>query len=121
MKQLSTSLLGLFYLFAGANHFLNPEFYEPLIPDYLPQHVFLNYASGVLEMIAGAGVLFLKTRRMACYTIIVLLLLFIPSHIWFIQKGGCLSERLCFPAWVAWVRLLLIHPLLIYWAYQSKK
>lgn len=121
MKQLIILLLGVFYLFAGFNHFWHPHFYYPLIPDYLPQHEFLNYASGVLEMLLGAGVLYKHTRKISCYSILVLLLLFIPSHIWFIQKGGCMSESLCVPVWIAWVRLLAIHPLLMYWAYKCSK
>jgi uncharacterized membrane protein len=83
--------------------------------------MFINFSSGVLEMILGAGVLYQKTRMIACYGIFTLLLLFIPSHIWFIQKGGCMSESLCVPVWVAWVRLLFVHPLLMYWVYAVKK
>jgi uncharacterized membrane protein len=113
--------LGVFYLLAGVNDFWHPEFYFPLIPDYFPQHSFLNYASGAVEIILGAGVLYKPTRKMVFYGIPILLLLFIPSHIWFIQKGGCLSESLCVPVWVAWVRLLFIHPLLIWWAHKCSK
>jgi uncharacterized membrane protein len=121
MKQLSSLLLGFFYLLAGVNHFWHPDFYLPLIPSYLPQPELLNYAIGVIEIILGAGVLYNNTRKYACHGIIALLVLFIPSHIWFIQKGGCMSESLCVPVWVAWVRLLLVHPFLIWWAYTSKK
>jgi uncharacterized membrane protein len=121
MKRWSIVLLGIFYLFAGANHFWHPDFYYPLIPDYLPQPLLINYASGVLEILLGTGVLYNNTRKYACYGIIALLLLFIPSHVWFIQKGGCMSESFCVPVWVAWVRLLLVHPLLMYWAYAAKK
>jgi uncharacterized membrane protein len=121
MKQLGILLLSVFYLFAGTNHFWHPHFYYPLIPDYFSQPVFFNYASGVIEMLLGTGVLIKKTRKMACYGIISLLVFFIPSHIWFIQKGGCMSKSLCVPVWVAWVRLLVIHPLLMYWAYKCSK
>jgi uncharacterized membrane protein len=120
MKQMSIFLLGIFYLLAGANHFLHPDFYYPLIPDYLPKPVFLNDASGVIELLLGAAVLYKPSRKLACNGIIVLLILFIPSHIWFIQKGGCMSESLCVPVWVAWARLIIIHPLLVYWAYKVK-
>lgn len=68
----------------------------------------------------GFGLLFPKLRDLAAWGIIVLLLLFIPSHVYFIQIGSCVEDGLCVPSWVAWVRLLIIHPLLVLWAYQVK-
>jgi uncharacterized membrane protein len=113
--------MGTFYVFAGVNHFINPEFYEPLIPDYLPKHAFINYASGVLEIIFGLGIFFKHYRKLSAKAIIILLLLFIPSHIYFIQMGACIPEGLCTPIWIAWIRLILIHPVLMYWAYAVSK
>ncbi|HRI31726.1 MAG TPA: hypothetical protein PLQ21_09355, partial [Candidatus Kapabacteria bacterium] len=80
--------MGLFYVFAGVNHFINPEFYKPLIPDYLPRNDILNVISGLLESVFGMGILFKKTRKISSYGIITLLFLFIPSHIYFIQIGA---------------------------------
>ncbi len=110
-----------FYLFAGSYHFINPEFYLGLIPDYLPYPEFLNYISGVLEVLLGIGVALPKYRLTAAYGIMVLMLLFIPSHVYFIQIGSCIDGGLCVPPWLAWFRLILIHPLLIYWAWAIRK
>ncbi|WP_394367004.1 DoxX family protein [Costertonia aggregata] len=109
--------LAVFYVAAGAYHFVNPDFYHSLIPDYLPYPVYINYLSGLLEIAIGVLVLNQKTRKMACYAIIGLLLIFILSHIYFIQIGSCADNSLCVPAWVSWGRLLVVHPLLIYWAW----
>lgn len=114
-------LLGIFFIVAGRNHFANPEFYFPLIPDYLPFPVLINDVSGIFEILLGLGILFKKYSKMAAWGIIVLLLLFIPSHIYFIQIGACVEDGLCVPKWVAWIRLLLIHPILIFWAYIFTK
>lgn len=114
-------LLISFYAFAGSYHFINPEFYYGLIPDYLPFPEFINYASGVLEIGLAIGVAIPKTRRRAVIGIIVLLVLFIPSHIYFIAVGSCVENNLCVAPWIAWVRLLLIHPVLIYWAWAVRK
>jgi uncharacterized membrane protein len=35
VKKLLLVVMILFYLLAGINHFVNPEFYYPLIPPYL--------------------------------------------------------------------------------------
>lgn len=114
-------LLALFFVIAGMNHFINPQFYNPLIPDYLPFHAFINYCSGILEMILGGGLLWMKTSKKSALGIIFLLVLFIPSHVYFIQIGSCVDGGLCVPEWVAWIRLLIIHPILILWAWLFTK
>lgn len=120
LPKIAVVVLGLFYILAGSNHFINPDFYLPLIPDYFPSHSLLNYASGVAEVLAGIAVLIPSTRKHGCNAILFLLIAFLPAHIYFIQKGGCLSDSLCVPVWVAWVRLLVIHPVLIYWAFKCR-
>jgi uncharacterized membrane protein len=120
LPKIAVWLLGIFFILGGANHFINPDFYLPLIPDYIPYHSLLNYASGVGEILAGIAVLIPSTRKLGCNAILFLLIAFLPAHIYLIQKGGCLSDALCVPAWVAWVRLIVIHPILIYWAYKCR-
>lgn len=110
-----------FYLFAGSYHFVNPDFYYDLIPDYLPYPKLINYTSGVLEILLALGVVFPKTRLIAAKGIIILLLLFVPSHVYFIQIGSCIENGLCVPEWLGWVRLVVIHPLLILWAWVIRK
>lgn len=114
-------LLIAFYAFAGSYHFINPEFYADLIPDYLPYHSVINYASGLLEISLALGVALPKTRLLAVKGIIVLLILFVPSHVYFIQIGSCVESAFCVSPWVAWVRLLIVHPLLIFWAWTIRK
>ena len=114
-------LLIAFYAFAGSYHFINPEFYADLIPDYLPYHSVINYASGLLEISLALGVALPKTRLVAVKGIIVLLILFVPSHVYFIQIGSCVESAFCVSPWVAWVRLLIVYPLLIFWAWTIRK
>lgn len=114
-------LLIAFYFFAGSYHFINPESYYPLIPDYLPYPELINYLSGFIEIMLAICVSIPKTRLLAVNGIILILIAFIPSHIYFITEGGCMSDSLCVPVWVAWVRLIFIHPLLIYWAWSVRK
>ena len=113
-------LLIAFYVVAGINHFLNPKFYLDLIPPYIPFPEFINICSGVLEVLLALGVIFTKTRSLAVIGILVMLLAFIPSHIFFIQIGSCVENSLCVEPWLAWVRLLVIHPLLIVWVWKIK-
>ncbi|WP_291788246.1 hypothetical protein [Cecembia sp.] len=122
IQKLLTYALGLFFIIAGINHFIQPGFYYPLIPDYLPWPKFINLASGVLEIFLGLGILLPSSRKVSAAGILVLMVLFIPSHVYFIQIGSCVEDGLCVPEWLAWVRLVLVHPLLILWAlYVSKR
>ena len=110
----------IFYIIAGVNHFLNPSFYLDLIPEYFVFPKLINYLSGSLEILFGIGLAFQATRKFAAYSIIAMLVAFIPSHVYFIQIGGCVAGGLCVPLWIGWVRLLIIHPLLIYWAWRHR-
>ena len=114
-------ILIVFYAFAGSYHFINPEFYYGLIPEYLPYPKIINYLSGFLEILLAIGVAIPKTRLLAVKGIMTLLILFIPSHVYFIQIGSCVEDAFCVSPWIAWVRLLVVHPLLILWAWSVRK
>ncbi|MEQ8926862.1 MAG: hypothetical protein RLO81_13665 [Fulvivirga sp.] len=109
-----------FYLFAGANHFFNPEFYLPLIPEYFPFPHVINYASGCAEVLLAILLFPRRFRKLAVYCIIGMLICFIPAHVHFIIIGSCINDGLCVPEWVGWLRLVVIHPLLMYWAYTNR-
>ena len=121
MKKAAFWLLVAFYLFAGANHFINPSFYSGLIPPYLPWHDLINIISGIAEIILAGLLLLPRTRLFAAKGIIVLLIAFIPAHIYFIQINSCIPNGLCVPQWLGWVRLIIVHPLLIAWAWWCRK
>ena len=120
IKTISFYLLVAFFVFAGANHFVSPKFYYPLIPDYLPFPKLINTISGIAEIGLGLLLLSKQFRIYAAYILIVMLIAFIPSHIYFIMIGSCINDGLCVPEWVGWIRLIVIHPLLIYWVYSNR-
>ncbi len=109
--------LGVFYTLAGINHFISPSFYIPLIPPVFPNPDFINVTAGIFEILLGLGVFFFPTRKFAAWGIVTMFLAFIPSHWYFLQIGSCIQDGLCVPAFIGWIRLLVIHPMLIYWAF----
>ncbi len=121
MKTYSFSVLAmaLFYVAAGLNHFINPAFYLPLIPPYFPYHTLINVSSGAIEVIVGVLVIPTFSRKWAAYGIIAMLIAFIPAHIYLIEMNSCAGE-LCVPTWIGWFRLVVIHPLLVYWAWINR-
>ncbi|WP_296620818.1 hypothetical protein [Marivirga sp.] len=117
----SVRLMTIFYLIAGFNHFINPDFYLPLIPPFFNSHEKINVLSGITEIVLGIGILFYPSRKYASYGIMIMLLAFIPSHVYFIQINSCIDGGLCVPEWAGWFRLVIIHPALLLWAWEAGK
>lgn len=57
-------LFGPVFVFTGILHFVKPRVYEAIMPDWLPAHRELVYASGVAEIAAGAALLHPRTRKL---------------------------------------------------------
>lgn len=88
LVKASLFLMATIYIFAGLNHFRIPDFYQQMMPPYLPQPLFLIYLSGVFEIIFGVLLFFKKTRKLAAVGIILMLLAFMPAHFYMYQLGG---------------------------------
>ena len=84
MSRIKTVLLyamGVFFVVAGVNHFLNADFYLQLMPPYLPWHSELVALSGVAEILCGVGVVIPQTRVMAAWATSALLIAVFPANI----------------------------------------
>lgn len=81
VKTILLYVMAAFYMFAGVMHFLRPEFYQPMMPPYLPWHGFLIFLSGVAELGLGAAVLVPSLRKLAAWGIILLLIAIFPANI----------------------------------------
>ena len=117
LKIIGLYVLSTLYTFAGINHFVNPAGYLRLIPEYLPNHQILNLLAGLCEVVFGILLLFPLTRKWAAWGIILMLLAFIPAHVYFIELNSCIENGICLPPWTGWFRLIIIHPILIAWAF----
>jgi uncharacterized membrane protein len=72
---------GPFFVGAGIMHFVIPKTYESIVPDYLPAHRTLVYASGVAEIVGGLGAMNKRTRRAARWLNIATLLAVFPANL----------------------------------------
>ncbi len=117
LKKISLVVLILFYLVAGANHFYNPSSYYRIIPHYLPYTVALNILAGFFELFFAFMLIFGKTRHLAAWGIILLLIAFLPVHISMIDEAPLQLGSLTVTPLLAWIRLLVLQPLLILWAW----
>jgi len=106
-------LLCVFFVMAGINHFINPDFYLSIMPPYLPWHLFLVYLSGFFEIALGVMILIPPLTRVAAWGIIALLIAVFPANI------HMAINPLLYPdisSIALWLRLPL-QGVLITWAY----
>lgn len=74
-------VFALFFVVGGLMHFVKPDFYVAMMPDYLPWHLELVYLSGVAEILLGVLLLVPKTQRLAAWGLILLLIAVSPANV----------------------------------------
>ncbi len=121
LKKISLILICALYIGAGINHFWHPIGYWDLIPPCFPYKHALNIISGFFEILAGILMIIPSTRKFGAILIIMLLVAFVPAHIYWIQMHGCVSKIICSPEWFAWVRLFPFQFILMWWAWKTYK
>ncbi|RYF90600.1 MAG: hypothetical protein EOO03_03340 [Chitinophagaceae bacterium] len=118
-RKISLYLMVALYAMAGINHFVNPVFYYRMVPPWIGNAAWVNTLAGIAELVLAVLLLFKNTRKWACFGIIAMLLAFVPTHIYMLQDAFCATGP-CPPAWILWVRLLVLQPLLILWAWKNR-
>ena len=95
---------------------MKPEFYEPFVPSFLPLKMLIIYASGALELVFGLLLLMPKYAKLGATGILLLLLIFLPVHIWdvFAEAPAIGSQK------AAYIRLPFQF-LFIAWAYGVRR
>ena len=109
-------LLALFLAYAGIQHFLKPAFYEPFVPAFMPAKTVIVYASGVVELLLGILLLVPKYTKLAATGIIILMLVFLPIHVW-----DVFSETPAIGSHGAALIRLPVQFLFIAWAYGIRR
>ena len=117
LKRFSLGLLAIFYTVAGILHFVKPENYLKIMPPYLPAPLALVLVSGAAEFALGVGVLFPRTRRLAAWGIIALLIAVFPANLYLYQHavesaGTAYAVSLPVLYWRLWLQAVFIA-----WAY----
>lgn len=107
-------LLAFFFTAAGINHFVNPDFYLNIMPDYIPLHRELVLISGVTEIIAGVMLAFKRTAFWGGIGVIAMLIAFMPVHIHMIVESERYADMASVPS--LWARIVF-QALFVLWAW----
>ena len=106
-------LMAVFYLFSGVNHFRDTAFYLNIMPPYIPAHGAAVALSGVAEVLLGALLLWRRSRQLAAWGIIAMLIAFLPVHLHMLMHSSLYPEV---PVLFLWLRFPM-QAVLVLWAY----
>ena len=81
-KKLVLFGLAVFFINAGVNHFINPDFYLSIMPPAFPLHPEAVYISGFFEVLGGVCVLIPRLRKIAGWGLVALLVAVYPANIY---------------------------------------
>jgi uncharacterized membrane protein len=99
-------LFGLVFVFVwffvgGLAHFMATDAEVLVVPPYIPRPRDAVLASGVLELLGAAGLLWARTRRAAGWGLFVLTVAVTPVHFYMLQR----PELFNVPYWALVLRL----------------
>jgi uncharacterized membrane protein len=94
LKEILKWLFAIFFVLAGANHFVNESFYMRIMPDYIPLslHRPAVIASGIAEIVLGVMLVIPRTQRLAAWGLIALLIAVFPANIYVYQHQEQLKD-----------------------------
>lgn len=104
----------LIYILLGVNHFWHTAFYVSIMPTHYLHPRALVLISGAAEISGGAGLLIEKTRWLAAWGLVLLLLIYFDVHFFMATHTG---RFLSVPVWVIYGRIPLQF-VLIAWAWK---
>ena len=107
VKSVALYLSVIGYIYVGLLHFIQPDFFLKIMPPYLPYHLPLVYASGLIEITLGFCLLFKKIRFFTAWGLILLLIAVYPANIYLAFNETPQIALGISPFMASWVRLPL--------------
>lgn len=118
-KEVFRVILTISMIVVGTLHFLKPEPFVKIVPDYLPYHLELVYISGFFEILLGIGLLIPAVSSAAAWGLIVLFIAVFPANINQVVNNIAI-EGIPHNQLLYWIRLPF-QAVLIAWAWWFTK
>ena len=109
--------LGPLFVATGALHFTHTPAFAAIVPDALPAHRELVWASGAAEIAGGLGAMHPRTRAFAGVWLVALLVAVFPANVHMALQ----AERYpALPEALLWLRLPL-QGVLVWWVWTATR
>jgi uncharacterized membrane protein len=110
------------FTFAGTMHFVRAREYEAIVPPYVPHHREAVQVSGVGEIVGGLAIVSRRTRPLARWWLLALLVAVLPANVYMAQHPDEVAERGVaanrIPPWLLYARLPL-QALFMRWVWRA--
>lgn len=116
-RKLQRFFMAVLFVLAGVNHFVMPQLYMSIMPDYLPRPRLLVLMSGVAEILGGLLLLIPRLRAAARWSLTALLVAVFPANLHMALHAERYSS---IATWLLWVRLPL-QGVFIWWVWWVTK
>ena len=118
-RRILRVVLACIMIWVGCLHFLHPEPFISIVPDYLPAHRALVLISGFFEALGGLGLLIPIVRRPAAIGLIALYIAVFPANVSMAIHNIPIHGQHFSPV-MLWLRLPLQF-VLIAWAWWVRR
>jgi uncharacterized membrane protein len=81
MKTATFIILAIVLILSGVAHLFYAEYYAAMIPEFIPKTL-ANILVGIIELVIGVGFLLKNYQKKAAMAFTVLMIVFLPIHIW---------------------------------------
>ena len=112
--------MSFLYIIVGIKHFVDVEYFVSIVPNYISWRKEAVFISGFFEILLGILLLFHKTRKLAAWGIIMLLIAVFPANI-YLYVSEIAREILNISKIDALIRIPFQIPLIIISYWHSKK
>jgi len=114
-------LLAALLLTTGLLHFLTPSGFETIVPRALGSRAFWVYLSGAAELACAAALAVPATRRLGAFATAILFVAVFPANVQMALNADAHSHDLLRNPAVAYVRLPLQIPLILWALYIARR
>lgn len=120
IKNATIYIMSLLYIVVGIKHFTDTNFFINIVPPYLIFKEEIVYISGFIEILMGLLLIFKKTRKLASWGLIILLIAVFPANI-YLYLSEIPREILEITKEQALIRMPFQIPLIILAYWHSQK
>ena len=116
LRYVTIYFLSVLYIVVGIKHFIDPDFFIVIVPENLLYPKLLVFVSGFFEVLFGVMLLYYRTRKVAAWGLILLLVAVFPANV-YLYISETAQESLGVTKSQALVRMPFQLPLILiaYW------